>query len=42
MQSNGRKFFVVGNWKMNGNKERIDAIIKNLNAHVPSYAGWYF
>ena len=27
----GRKFFVGGNWKMNGDKESIDGIIKFLN-----------
>ena len=26
-----RKFFVGGNWKMNGNKASIDGIIKFLN-----------
>ena len=26
----GRKFFVGGNWKMNGNKESIDKIIEFL------------
>lgn len=25
-----RKFFVGGNWKMNGSKGKIDAILKNL------------
>ena len=25
-----RKFFVGGNWKMNGSKEKIDGILKNL------------
>lgn len=29
--SSNRKFFVGGNWKMNGNKESIDGIIKFLN-----------
>jgi triosephosphate isomerase len=27
-----RKFFVGGNWKMNGSKESIDGIIGFLNA----------
>jgi len=27
----GRKFFVGGNWKMNGSKASIDEIIKFLN-----------
>jgi triosephosphate isomerase len=27
----GRKFFVGGNWKMNGNKASIDAIIDFLS-----------
>jgi triosephosphate isomerase len=27
-----RKFFVGGNWKMNGNKKEIDAIISFLTA----------
>ena len=27
----GRKFFVGGNWKMNGSKSKIDEIIKNLH-----------
>lgn len=26
-----RKFFVGGNWKMNGNKKSIDDIVKFLN-----------
>lgn len=26
-----RKFFVGGNWKMNGNKSSIDGIVKFLN-----------
>lgn len=25
-----RKFFVGGNWKMNGSKAKIDEILKNL------------
>ena len=29
--SSERKFFVGGNWKMNGNKESIDKIITFLN-----------
>jgi len=29
---NNRKFFVGGNWKMNGNKSSIDAIFSNLNS----------
>jgi hypothetical protein len=28
----GRKFFVGGNWKMNGNKQAIDGIIAFLKA----------
>jgi len=27
----GRKFFVGGNWKMNGSKASIDEIIKFMN-----------
>ncbi len=27
-----RKFFVGGNWKMNGNKESIDKIVEFLTA----------
>jgi triosephosphate isomerase len=27
----GRKFFVGGNWKMNGSKAKIDEILKNLH-----------
>ena len=26
----GRKFFVGGNWKMNGNKKTIDSIVEFL------------
>ena len=29
--SSERKFFVGGNWKMNGNKDSIDTIIAFLN-----------
>lgn len=29
--ANQRKFFVGGNWKMNGSKSSIDPIIKDLN-----------
>lgn len=28
----GRKFFVGGNWKMNGNKKEIDDIVAFLKA----------
>jgi triosephosphate isomerase len=27
----GRKFFVGGNWKMNGNKNEIKSIVETLN-----------
>lgn len=30
--SSSRKFFVGGNWKMNGNKKEIDGIIGFLSA----------
>ena len=30
--ASGRKFFVGGNWKMNGNKKEIDGIIDFLTA----------
>lgn len=30
--ASGRKFFVGGNWKMNGNKSSIDEIITFLSA----------
>lgn len=30
--ASGRKFFVGGNWKMNGNKAEIDGIINFLTA----------
>lgn len=29
--ASSRKFFVGGNWKMNGNSESIAEIVKNLN-----------
>ena len=36
-----RKFFVGGNWKMNGNKAKIDEIIKNLeSSDLDSSTGW--
>ena len=28
-----RKFFVGGNWKMNGNKSSIDGIVERLNSN---------
>lgn len=28
----GRKFFVGGNWKMNGSKSEIKGIVENLNS----------
>ena len=35
-----RRFFVGGNWKMNGDKGMIDSIVKNLNAaKIPSDTG---
>lgn len=35
-----RKFFVGGNWKMNGNKSSIDSIVANLNkVEIPSETG---
>jgi len=38
----GRKFFVGGNWKMNGAKASIDEIIKSLNDKgVNPKAGWF-
>ena len=30
-----RKFFVGGNWKMNGDVEKIDGIIQNLRSKIP-------
>lgn len=37
-----RKFFVGGNWKMNGSKESIDGILKTLaEADLNSSTGWY-
>lgn len=30
--SSQRKFFVGGNWKMNGNKQSIDGIVAFLNS----------
>lgn len=29
--SDGRKFFVGGNWKMNGSKAKVDEILKFMN-----------
>ena len=29
--SGGRKFFVGGNWKMNGSKAKVDEILKFMN-----------
>ena len=38
-----RKFFVGGNWKMNGSKASIDGILKTLaEADLNSSTGWYF
>lgn len=38
--SNQRRFFVGGNWKMNGSKAKIDEIIKNLgDTEIPSDTG---
>ena len=37
----GRKFFVGGNWKMNGSKASIDEIVKFLNEKgVNPKTGW--
>ena len=37
-----RKFFVGGNWKMNGSKASIDGILKTLaEADLNSSTGWY-
>jgi len=37
----GRKFFVGGNWKMNGSKASIDEIIKFMNEKgVNPKTGW--
>jgi len=39
----GRKFFVGGNWKMNGNKASIDPIIDFLSkGPLDPNAGKYF
>lgn len=38
----GRKFFVGGNWKMNGNKKSIDGIIEFMNAgHLNADTGQF-
>lgn len=38
-----RKFFVGGNWKMNGSKASIDGILQTLaEADLNSSTGWYF
>lgn len=37
-----RKFFVGGNWKMNGSKASIDGILKTLaEGELNSSTGWY-
>lgn len=41
--STARKFFVGGNWKMNGTKSTIDTIVSGLNAcEIPSETGGSF
>lgn len=38
--STQRRFFVGGNWKMNGNKASIDEIVKNLaDTNIPEDTG---
>lgn len=49
----GRKFFVGGNWKMNGNKDEIKQIVDTLNKaalndntgmsyfRISAYVTWY-
>ena len=36
--TSSRKFFVGGNWKMNGNSESISEIVKFLNEGVKDTA----
>lgn len=32
MRADGRKFFVGGNWKCNGDKQSVDKLVSDLNS----------